>query len=104
MSKLGTQVVEILGETPSTVYELVQRLNRPESSVKTMLNDLRRSGYVKNINQNAYPARYTTTGKEGPVVIDWKPRAPKHIPPATMVQMTVRSTPNSVWALGAMHG
>jgi hypothetical protein len=102
MSKLGTQVMEVLRETPSTVLELAARLDRPESSVKTMLNDLRRSGYVKNLDKSVYPALYAPTRKAGPVVIDWKPRLPKAVPPPTMVQNTIRTVPNSVFALGVM--
>ena len=99
MSKLARAVVEVLRSGARTVYELSEITGRTPMSTKTIVFELVRSGYIVN-TVHTYPARYGLTAKASePIVIQWKKREPPKSTPNSMVMNTIRSQPNSVFAL-----
>jgi hypothetical protein len=100
MSKAAHEVVAALRTRAKSVYELAAEIGRSEASARTIVFELRRSGYLEN-TVSSYPAKYKLTAKaEGPIVIEWKPRAPApRSAHETMVRKTIRNSPNSVFDL-----
>lgn len=104
-------ILELLREKPRTFEELVSILGVSEPIVRTTLSDLRRNGYMEPI-----PTTYVATGKAldgGKPKIDWQavrsqpkrqrpPRGPRAS--ISMVEKSVMSNPNSVFALGNFQG
>lgn len=72
MSKLAKQVIQLLADGPLTVYELAELLGRTPAGTKTLIFEMRKSGYISRANEN-YPARYEATEKASePIKIEWK--------------------------------
>lgn len=107
MSQLATQVAALLKGGPLTVYQIADRLSRPESSIKTIIFDMRRCGFVESVSKGVYPTLYANAAGvvDGPVSIKWKkrdyqPKAMKTTP--GVVAHAMRTRPALEMAWGAM--
>lgn len=101
MSKAAHEVVAALQNGAMSVYDLATAIGRTQMSTKTIVFELRRSGYVENA-VHSYPAKYRLTEKASePIVIEWKKREPKVIPNSQMVALSIKRNANSVFNLGA---
>jgi DNA-binding transcriptional ArsR family regulator len=104
-------ILSLLREQPRTFEQLVEVTGLSDPIVRTTLSDLRRNGYMEPV-----PTTYVATekaGQGGKPKIDWnaqkrqvkQSRPEKKAPPmhsVSMVEKSIRSNPNSVFAMGAM--
>jgi predicted ArsR family transcriptional regulator len=100
-------ILTLLREQPRTFEQLVEATGLSDAIVRTTLSYLRTNGYMQ-----AIPTTYLATDKvveDGKPKIDWtlqkrgrRQRRPA-TPPASaaMVEQSIRTNPNSVFAWGA---
>jgi len=93
-------ILSLIREHPRTYAELSLLTGLTEANLRTTLSDLRRNGYMEPI-----PTCYVATakGKKAKTPeIDWRAQRGGRPSTVKMVEKSVRTNPNSVFALGAM--